>query len=70
MHICFMVLKEALSEIKGRTKPYIEAGMPQSTYTHTIRNIESGAAKWQTIERFMKKFGYEINRVEIWKKIQ
>lgn len=58
-----MNIKEALAEIKSRVKPYAQVGMPQSSFTNTIRNIEAGLAKQSTIETFMLKFGY--TKVEI-----
>lgn len=62
-----MEITEAIKEIKSRVKPYKHVGMEQSTFSNTIRNIEAGTAKWPTIEAFMNKFGYEINRTDIWK---
>lgn len=61
-----MELKEAIKEIKGRNKAYAQIGMPQSTFVNTIRNIEAGLAKQNTIEGFMSKFGYSIKKDEQW----
>ena len=63
-----MDLKEAISEIKSRVKPYNQIGMPQSTFVNTVRNIEAGLAKVKTIEDFMGKFGYTVERIEKWTK--
>lgn len=62
-----MILEEAIKEIKSRVKPYNHVGMSQPTFSNTIRNIEAGTAKWPTIEAFMNKFGYKIERSDIWK---
>jgi len=63
-----MDLKEAINEIKSRVKPYNQAGIPQSTFVNTVRNIEAGLAKRNTIESFMAKFGYKVERIEKWTK--
>lgn len=63
-----MKLKEAITEIKSRVKPYNEVGIPQSTFVNTIRNIEAGLAKPKTIEVFMGRFGYHAERSELWLK--
>lgn len=61
-----MTVKDAILEIKARSKPYAHIGMPQSTFVNTIRNIEAGLAKQSTIEIFMSKFGYKSERSEHW----
>lgn len=64
-----MDLKEAIQEIKGRVKPYAQIAMPQSTFVNTVRNINAGLAKQNTIDEFMAKFGYEkIKTKEQWEK--
>lgn len=64
-----MNLKEAITEIKGRTKPYAQVGMPQSTFSNTLRNIEVGLVKDSTIEKFMAKFGYKkVTQEATWEK--
>lgn len=63
-----MDLKEAITHLRGETKPYI-GKMPQSTYFNTIRNIEAGLAKESTIISFFEKLGYEVKSwIEINKK--
>lgn len=59
-----MDLNEAISEIKSRVKPYAQVGIPQSTFVNTIRNIQHGLAKQNTIDDFMAKFGYEKVKTE------
>lgn len=59
-----MTLTEALNELKGKNKPYLEANMVQGTFTNTIKAIEYGFAKPKTIEEFMRKFGYTKIKVE------
>ncbi len=64
-----MTLKEALEEIKSRTKAYQQVNMPQGTFTNTIKAIEYGFAKQKTIDEFMLKFGYDVKRGEVWSKV-
>lgn len=65
-----MTLKQALAEIKGMNKPYLTIKMPQGTFTNTIKAIEYGFAKPQTIEAFMSKFGFnKIKIIEEWEKV-
>lgn len=61
-----MDLNEAIKEIKSRVKPYAQINMPQSTFVNTLRNIEAGLAKGNTIEGFMNKFGYSLQKTESW----
>lgn len=64
-----MTVTEAISEIKSRNKPYAQVGMPQSTFVNTIRNIQAGLAKQNTIIEFMAKFEYTcIKSEEQWVK--
>jgi hypothetical protein len=66
LYLLPMKLKEAISEVKCRVKPYNEVGIPQSTYVNTMRNIEAGLSKPKTIEKFMARFGYVAERSELW----
>lgn len=62
-----MELKEVLTEIKSRVKPYHHINMSASTYFNTIRNIEAGLCKQTTIDIFLEKFGYEkIEVIDNW----
>lgn len=62
-----MELKEVLTEIKNRVKPYLHIDMPASTYFNTIRGIEAGLCKQSTIDSFLSKFGYEkVEKIDTW----
>lgn len=68
-----MDIKEALQEIKGRTKAYnqLNPKMGQGTFTNTIKAIEYGFAKPNTIAEFMAKFGYsKVKQIEQWERIE
>lgn len=56
-----MNLQEAIKDLRSRVKPYLHIGMKESTYFNTLRNIEAGLAKQETISAFFQKFGYEVD---------
>ena len=60
-----MGIFEALEEIQSRTKPYLQVGMQQGTFSNTVKAIRYGYAKPSTVSSFMKKFGY-IKTTEQW----
>lgn len=59
---------EVLKEILKIPKPYTHIGMPQPTFSHTVRNIVNGTCKPSTMQSFFAKFGYEQDDVT-WKKL-
>lgn len=62
-----MTLNEVIQELRANTKCYIGV-MPQSTFSETLRNIETGRAKDITVTRFLAQFGYTIEKERTWKK--
>jgi len=62
-----MNITDALNEIQSRSKPYLDVGMLQGTFSNTIKAIKFGFAKPKTIDDFMGKFGY-IKSIEQWEK--
>lgn len=64
-----MTEKEAIEEITSELKWYIGV-MPQSTASNFIQSYRKGMAKKKTINKFLRKFGYEIKQEEQWEKIK
>lgn len=63
-----MTEKEAIEEITSELKWYIGV-MPQSTASNFLQSYRRGMAKKKTINKFLRKFGYEIKQEEQWEKI-
>ena len=53
-----MTIQEVLNELELVDKPYEKVGMPQPTFSNTIKNIRHNLSKPKTIHKFMAKFGY------------
>lgn len=64
-----MTEKEAIEEITSELKWYIGV-MPQSTASNFLQSYRKGMAKKKTINKFLRKFGYEIKQEEQWEKIK
>lgn len=64
-----MTEQEAIEEITSELKWYIGV-MPQSTASNFIQSYRRGMAKKKTINKFLRKFGYEIKQEEQWEKIK
>lgn len=55
-----MTKKEIIKRIRGYTKLYLSAGIPQSTFSTTLRNIELGVCKPRTESEFFNKIGVSL----------
>lgn len=63
-----MTPDEAIKEITSKLKWY--AGeIPQSTASNFLQSYRKGMAKKKTIDKFLRKFGYELKQEEQWEKI-
>lgn len=55
-----MDLKEAIKHVRARSKPYVGV-MPESTFYNTLRNMEAGLCKKETILKFFDSLGYDVS---------
>lgn len=54
-------IKDVIKEIKSIDKPYEMIGMSQSQFSYTCSKAEKGLLKNDTLDKFFRKFGYEVS---------
>jgi len=61
-----MAPKEIIEKETSRLKWYVHYGIEQSTASNFLQSFRKGMAKKKTIDKYLKKMGYEKVSDEEW----